>query len=240
MREYLDRTSRMAARLDGLEGSSLYLALDEELRASGAEELIVTSAGGQSVAYSRAGMVHALPAVPPEELLLQLRQGRPHVSLQPAQGGGYQVLAATPIRAGPGTQGYLLVATYPVPQRLSDLAGTVQQAYQQYGQLSFLREPLKATFVLTLSLVLAHGAARRDVRRTVFFRAPGAPGPGPHRGHARGREGDFDTRLLRPSHDEIGLPRHLVQRHDEEARPRAREETSEARPRSRPSARRSR
>jgi nitrogen fixation/metabolism regulation signal transduction histidine kinase len=100
MREYLDRTSRMAARLDGLEGSSLYLALDEELRSSGAEELIVTSAGGQSIAYSRAGMLHALPAVPPEELLLQLRQGRPHVSLQPAQGGGYQVLAATPIRAG--------------------------------------------------------------------------------------------------------------------------------------------
>ena len=103
MREFLDRTGRIAGRLEGLSGSALYLALDEELRASGAEELIVTSTGGQTEAYSRAGMLHQLPAVPPEELLLQLRQGRPHVSLQPAQGGGYEVLAATQMRrrAGP-------------------------------------------------------------------------------------------------------------------------------------------
>jgi len=205
MREYLDRTSRMAARLDGLEGSSLYLALDEELRSSGAEELIVTSAGGQSIAYSRAGMLHALPAVPPEELLLQLRQGRPHVSLQPAQGGGYQVLAATPIRAGPGTQGYLLVATYPVPQRLSDLAGTVQQAYQQYGQLSFLREPLKATFVLTLSLVLLMALLAAMYGALYFSERLVRPVQDLIAGTRAVAKGDFDTRLLRPSHDEIGF-----------------------------------
>ena len=205
MREYLDRTSRMAARLDGLEGSSLYLALDEELRSSGAEELIVTSAGGQSIAYSRAGMLHALPAVPPEELLLQLRQGRPHVSLQPAQGGGYQVLAATPIRAGPGAQGYLLVATYPVPQRLSDLAGTVQQAYQQYGQLSFLREPLKATFVLTLSLVLLMALLAAMYGALYFSERLVRPVQDLIAGTRAVAKGDFDTRLLRPSHDEIGF-----------------------------------
>jgi nitrogen fixation/metabolism regulation signal transduction histidine kinase len=205
MREYLDRTSRMATRLDGLEGSVLYLALDEELRSSGAEELIVTSAGGQSIAYSRAGMVHALPAVPPEELLLQLRQGRPHVSLQPAQGGGYQVLAATPIRAGPGAQGYLLVATYPVPQRLSDLAGTVQQAYQQYGQLSFLREPLKATFVLTLSLVLLMAVLAAMYGALYFSERLVRPVQDLIAGTRAVAKGDFDTRLLRPSHDEIGF-----------------------------------
>ena len=204
MREYLDRTSRMAARLDGLEGSSLYLALDEELRSSGAEELIVTSAGGQSIAYSRAGMLHALPAVPPEELLLQLRQGRPHVSLQPAQGGGYEVLAATPIRSGPGAQGYLLVATYPVPQRLSDLAGTVQQAYQQYGQLSFLREPLKATFVLTLSLVLLMALLAAMYGALYFSERLVRPVQDLIAGTRAVAKGDFDTRLLRPSHDEIG------------------------------------
>jgi len=68
-----------------------------------------------------------------------LRHGQPNVSLQPAPGGGYQVRAATPIRAGPGAGALLLIATYPVPQRLSDLAATVQTAYQQYGQLSYLR-----------------------------------------------------------------------------------------------------
>ncbi len=102
MREYLERTERIADGLSGLSARRLYRALDEELRQSGAEELIVTSAGGQPEGYSRAGMRHELPAVPPEELLLQLRQGRPHVSLETAQGGGYQVRAATQIPSVPG------------------------------------------------------------------------------------------------------------------------------------------
>jgi hypothetical protein len=39
-------------------GGSLYVVLDEELRNAGADELIVTSAGGQTEGYSRAGMQH--------------------------------------------------------------------------------------------------------------------------------------------------------------------------------------
>jgi nitrogen fixation/metabolism regulation signal transduction histidine kinase len=70
MREYLDRTGQISERLDGLSGGSLYVVLEEQLRVSGADELIVTSAGGQLEAYSSAGMRHRLPRVPPEELLL--------------------------------------------------------------------------------------------------------------------------------------------------------------------------
>jgi two-component system, NtrC family, nitrogen regulation sensor histidine kinase NtrY len=205
MREYLERTNRIAGRLEGLTGGSLYLELDDELRNSGAEELIVTSAGGQPIAYSRAGMVHELPAVPPEELLLQLRQGRPHVSLQPAQGGGYLVRAATAIRAGPASSHYLLVANYPVPQRLSDLAATVQQAYQQYGQLSFLREPLKATFVLTLSLVLLMALLAAMYGALYFSERLVRPVQDLIAGTRAVAKGDFDTRLLRASHDEVGF-----------------------------------
>jgi two-component system, NtrC family, nitrogen regulation sensor histidine kinase NtrY len=205
MREYLDRTVRIAGRLEGLTDGALYLELDDELRASGAEELIVTSAGGQPVAYSRAGMLHLMPGVPPEELLLQLRQGRPHVSLQPAPGGGYQVQAATTLRGGPSAHGYVLIATFPVPQRLSDLAGTVQQAYQQYGQLSFLREPLKATFVLTLSLVLLMALLAAIYGALFFSERLVRPVQDLIAGTRAVAKGDFDTRLLRPSHDEIGF-----------------------------------
>ncbi len=155
MREYLDRTGQIADRLAGLSGGPLYAVLDEEMRNADADELIVTSAGGQTEGYSRAGMQHGLPQAPSEELLLQLRQGRPFVSLQPAAGGGYLIRAATQIGAEPGLQSArLLIATYPVPQRLADLASTVQDAYQEYGRLSVLRVPLKQAFVLTLSLVL--------------------------------------------------------------------------------------
>jgi nitrogen fixation/metabolism regulation signal transduction histidine kinase len=205
MREYLERTERIAGRLSGLTGGELYRALDEELRQSGADELIVTSAGGQPEGYSRAGMQHELPAVPPEELLLQLRQGRPNVSLETAQGGGYQVRAATQIRQVPGLHSSrLLIATFPVPQRLSDLAGSVQQAYQQYGRLIFLREPLKASFVLTLSLVLLMALLAAIYGALYFSERLVRPVQDLIAGTRAVAKGDFDTRLSRPSHDEIG------------------------------------
>jgi nitrogen fixation/metabolism regulation signal transduction histidine kinase len=229
MREYLERTVHIAQRLEGQSGAALYIALDEELRTSGAEELMVASAGGQPLAYSRSGMVHQLPAVPPEELLLQLRQGRPHVSLQPAPGGGYQVRTATRLRAGTGgSPARLLIATYPVPQRLSDLAATVQQAYQQYGQLSYLREPLKAAFVLTLSLVLLMALLAAMYGALYFSERLVRPVQDLIAGTRAVAKGDFDTRLLRPSHDEIGF---LVTSFNDMTKKlaRAREETERSR-----------
>ncbi len=205
MREYLDHTLDMSTRLSADSGAGLFFALDDELRRSDAEELIVMSMGGQTLAYSRAGIQHALPVMPPAELLLQLRQGRPHVSLQPAPGGGYQVLAATQLPAAGGSQSpRALVATYPVPQRLSDLAGTVQQAYQQYGRLSYLREPLKAAMVLTLSLVLLMALLAAMYGALYFSERLVRPVQDLIAGTRAVAKGDFDTRLLRPSHDEIG------------------------------------
>jgi nitrogen fixation/metabolism regulation signal transduction histidine kinase len=228
MREYLERTVRIAGRLEGLSQSSLYFALDDELRAAGAEEFVVTSAGGQPIAFSRAGLLHALPAVPPEDLLMQLRRGQPHVSLQPAPGGGYQVRAAATIRAGPGENTRLLVAIYPVPQRLSDLAATVQTAYQQYGQLSYLREPLKATFVLTLSLVLLMALLAAVYGALYFSERLVRPVQDLIAGTRAVAKGDFDTRLLRASHDEVGF---LVTSFNDMTKKlaRAREETERSR-----------
>jgi nitrogen fixation/metabolism regulation signal transduction histidine kinase len=55
MREYLDRTERIAGRLEGLSEGALYFALDDELRAAGAEEFVVTSAGGRPGALTPPG-----------------------------------------------------------------------------------------------------------------------------------------------------------------------------------------
>ena len=205
MREILERTERIADDLSDLRGRSLYAALDDHLRLAGADELIVTSAGGQPEAYSTAGMQHGLPGVPPEELLLQVRQGRPFVSIEPAAGGGYLIRAATRIGAAQSLQGSrLLVATYPVPQRLADLAATVQRAYQEYGRLSFLREPLKLSFVLTLSLVLLMALLAALYGALYFSQQLVRPVQDLIAGTRAVAKGDFDTRLSKPSHDEIG------------------------------------
>ena len=205
MREILERTQRIADDISDLHGGSLYAALDDHLRLAGADELIVTSAGGQPEAYSTAGMQHGLPGVPQEELMLQVRQGRPFVSLEPVPGGGYLIRAATRIGAAQSLQGSrMLIATYPVPQRLADLAATVQEAYQQYGRLSFLREPLKLSFILTLSLVLLMAVLAALYGALYFSERLVRPVQDLIAGTRAVAKGDFDTRLSKPSHDEIG------------------------------------
>ena len=108
----------------------------------------------------------------------------------------------------------LVQAVYPVAERLGALADTVQAAYQQYGEKDYLRKPLKASFILTLTRRAAAVAARGLVRRDLHGPASRAADPGPRQGHARRRAG-------RPRHaaaDDLarrdGLPRALLQRHD--------------------------
>ena len=115
-----------------------------------------------------------------------------------------------------------------MPQRLSDLAATVQTAYQQYGQLSYLREPLKATFVLTLSLVLLMALLAAVYGALYFSERLVRPVQDLIAGTRAVAKGDFDTRLLRPSHDEIGF---LVTSFNDMTKKlaRAREETERSR-----------
>ncbi|HEY7753633.1 MAG TPA: ATP-binding protein [Steroidobacteraceae bacterium] len=229
MREYLDRTGQIAAGLPGQSGASLYAALDVELRRTGAEELVVTTAGGQPEGFSRAGMLHGLPGVPPEELLLQLRQGRPYVSLEPAEGGGYRIIAATQLPGEPALAApRLLIATWAMPQRLADLAAQVQAAYQEYGRLQFLREPLKLSFVLTLSLVLLTAVLAALYGALYFSERLVRPVQELIAGTRAVAKGDFDTFIQRPSRDEIGF---LVTSFNDMTKKlaRAREETEKSR-----------
>jgi PAS domain S-box-containing protein len=229
MREYLDRTGTIAGGLAGLSGASLYAALDAELRRAGAEELVVTTAGGQPEGFSRAGMLHGLPGVPPEELLLQLRQGRPFVSLEPAEGGGYRITAATQIAGEPGLAApRLLIATWAVPQRLADLAAQVRAANQEYVRLEYLREPLKLSFVLTLSLVLLTALLAALYGALFFSQRLVQPVQDLIAGTRAVAKGDLDTQIQRPSHDEIGF---LVTSFNDMTRrlARAREETEASR-----------
>ena len=206
MREYLDRTGRIADSLRGLSGGPLFADLDGHLRLAGADELIVTSAGGQMEGYSSASMQHALPGIPPEEILLQLRQGRPYVSLEPTAGGGYLIRAATQIGTETGRPApRLLIATYPVPQRLADLAAKVQVAYQEYGRLNQLREPLKLSFVVTLTLVLLMALLAALYGALYFSQRLVQPIQDLIAGTRAVAKGDLDTQIQRPSRDDIGF-----------------------------------
>jgi len=66
----------------------------------------------------------ALPVPATDEMMLQLRRGRPYVSLDTDSVGGYVIRAAAPIEDN-STGPRVLIALYPVPLQLSQLADTV-------------------------------------------------------------------------------------------------------------------
>ncbi|MDY6944185.1 MAG: ATP-binding protein [Pseudomonadota bacterium] len=205
MREYLERTRTVAARIAPLR-SGAFLELDELRRQNQALEITLLASNSRILATSSDRLGEIVPAPLSEEMTMQVRQGRDYVALDPVAGGGYLVRTAVLVpQVLPGDETRVLLAIYPVERRLGELADTVEASYQRYGEKARLREPLKTSFTLTLTLVLllslfgalygAFWAARRLVRPIQDLVA----------GTRAVAKGDFDLRLPLTSHDEMGI-----------------------------------
>jgi nitrogen fixation/metabolism regulation signal transduction histidine kinase len=226
MSEYLERTEDLAAAIIREPSVSRMSRLDHERRLTGASELTIFGQHGRVVATSSELLSADVPAQPSDEIMLQIRQGRPYASLDVLPSGGYVIRTAAPLPPeGPGSEPRTLVAMFPVPERIAQLTDTVQRAYTQYGEMTYLREPLKITFGLLLTLVLllsllaaVYGA---------FFSAQNLVRPIQDlvAGTRAVAKGDFDTRLPLTTRDEMGF---LVHSFNDMTRrlSRAREETT--------------
>ena len=206
MREYSARTSALADSLAGTEAAELPARLNAERRATQALEITLFGAHGRIIAASLENALETLPSAPPPDLLRQVEQRLPYVSLEPQSGGRYLIRTAAVLpRAGAARELRYLVAVYPVPAQLAALSEAVQDSYNEYGNLAAMREPLKYSFRLTLTLVvllamlaavyLAIYSAQRLVRPVQDLIA----------GTRAVGKGDFATRLPLPSRDEMGF-----------------------------------
>jgi len=207
LREQARRTEIFARSLRELRGPELLQRLDEERRATEAKEIIVYDASGRASALSSDTPMAQQPAPAPPDVALQVAAGRSYVSLNPLPNGQYTIATAAPILeavSGRAMRRYVLI-DYEVPQELSALAEAVQHTSSQYGDLSAVREPLKISFRLTLTLVVLltllaaiYGAifSAQRLTRPVQDLIAGTRAVG---------KGDFETRLPLPSRDEMGF-----------------------------------
>jgi nitrogen fixation/metabolism regulation signal transduction histidine kinase len=204
MREHLERTQQVARELSIV--TDPVNALDDLRRDHEALDLTLFGGSSRIIAMSSDRIGEITSARVSDEMLMQVRQGRDFVALEPLAGGGYIVRTAVQVpRTMAGVEARMVTATYPIERRLGELADTVESAYQRYGEKARLREPLKDSFTLTLTLVLllslfaslygAFWAARRLVRPIQDLVA----------GTRAVAKGDFDLRLPLTSHDEMGI-----------------------------------
>ncbi|MCH8506060.1 MAG: HAMP domain-containing protein, partial [Ectothiorhodospiraceae bacterium] len=155
MRELLQRTERAAPEFSGVTEAGASLELGRQREYLGAAELTLMSNTGRIIATSAREPSAILPHRPEQDILVQLRQGRSYVGLDPIGEGGLhiRVLVPTPSDEGVPNQ-RILQALFLVSPRMDTLAESVQLAYSRYQEQGYLRRPLQDSFILTLSLVL--------------------------------------------------------------------------------------
>ncbi|MBA1147336.1 HAMP domain-containing protein [Ectothiorhodospiraceae bacterium WFHF3C12] len=206
MRDLLKRVQASSEELMDTPDGLAALTLSDMRARLEAAELTLLGSNGRIIATSSRDTSAILPHRPEEEILLQLRQGRSYVGLDPIDNSGLHIRAVVPAPSpdSPGSS-RVLQALFPVSPRINDLAETVQQAYGEYRELSYLREPLKDSFVLTLSLVLLLSLLFAVWTAFYLARRLVSPVSGLAEATRAVAEGDYGTQLPPAGNDELGF-----------------------------------
>ena len=122
---------------------------------SGPLELSIMESDGRLVASANINLLADLPDRPGDYALMQASDRGEFAAAEPGADGilRIRVIQRLPY-AVPGGQRYLLQAIYPLPESITTLGSEIEKEYHRYQNLSYLREPLKQSFILILSLVL--------------------------------------------------------------------------------------
>jgi nitrogen fixation/metabolism regulation signal transduction histidine kinase len=206
-RRNLSATRSVAQRLAMVTDRQSVFELSLLRRESGASEMTLYGADNSVLATSTSGATASLPKPLTEEVVLQMQQRRPFVSLETLADGDVEVRTAIAFvhRASPIQEMRAVQAYYPVADRLAEMVRSVERSYQEYQQLVFFREDLKDLLTLTLAFVLLLSLLAAIYGAFVLSRRLVAPIQDLVAGTRAVAMGDFDTRLPAPARDEIGF-----------------------------------
>lgn len=155
MRTLLRQTRMMSGTLSSLPDNDLSHTLRELNQLSGAIELSIWTLDGQLITSSIENPAIMVPNRPNEAIIRQLQQQEDYIGLDPSENNDLQLRAAVQIpNKSALKQDRFLHVLFPVSDHLSSLGKTVQDAYTDYKELSYLRKPLVTIFTLTLSLIV--------------------------------------------------------------------------------------
>ncbi len=206
MRERLQRTRQAAQQLEDTQNNLVALKLNDMRVELGALELTLFSKNGQIIASNSTEISRLVPVHLDNTTLHLLHQRAYKVGLIPVKDAGLYIRAAVAV---PGTgiisEGRILQALFPVAEHMKELANSVQSAFGQYQEITYLRTPLKYSFILTLSLVLLLSILTAIWAAFYAARRLTAPIYDLVEGTRAVAAGDYDKRLPLPGNDELGF-----------------------------------
>ncbi|MFV2056009.1 MAG: ATP-binding protein [Thiohalomonadales bacterium] len=154
-RELYRRTLQLAVELRDVPNSAAHIILDDLRIDSDAIELSLLTNSGQVIATSNSDTLTIIPRRPDEVILQEARINKSYTGMVRDRNKNLQIKVAVMVTSlDVSSNPRILYALYRVSERISELANGVEETFGKYKKQSFLREPLKDIFVLTLSLVL--------------------------------------------------------------------------------------
>lgn len=158
MRQLRQQTEPMVRELSQTTSLEAPLVINDLLRRSGAAEIVLFTRSNSILASGGEVGAAVVPRLPGEMVMRLVSQGETYVGLDPIKDSGLHVRLVFPMHTtGATTERRMVQVLYPISDRISDLALSVQEGFGKYNELVYLRTPLKQNFALIITLVLLLG-----------------------------------------------------------------------------------
>ncbi|MDD5632332.1 MAG: HAMP domain-containing protein, partial [Methylococcales bacterium] len=202
MRWHLKQTQQLTDRLEDSSESLVTMEIENLRELSGASEMTLFSRQGRIIASSSINPSDILPSLPDEHIWLQLRQNSEYVAVAPFHEEELMIRVIVTVKA---REPQYLQALYPVPVRIADLADSVEFAFVRYQEMNFLRNSLKMSFSLALSLVLLMSLSAAIWVAFINIRNIIAPVKELVKGTQAVASGQYDQQLPVIAQDDLGF-----------------------------------
>jgi PAS domain S-box-containing protein len=204
-RDALSKTRNMATELAHIENDILIVYLDGVREQYGANEVTVYDHVNSIIASSSIDSTEL-----PEALSLtdigDLDIDRPYLKLvdDPVYGLAIQIVML--VQSLDATEpAKTLQAQYPFTDRINELTVGVQEAHERYEELSVLRDPLKTSFTMALSIIWLLSVLSAIWLAFVAARNLVAPINELVEGTKAVAAGDYEKQLALSGNDELGI-----------------------------------
>ncbi|MFK5950346.1 MAG: ATP-binding protein [Methylococcales bacterium] len=151
-RLHLKQVQKLVKDVVGKSQTLIALEIGELRERIEANEVTLFSRQGHVIATASIDSSDILPLLPKEHVWLHVRQNQAYVAFNPTE-DELLIQVIVPVLEDDNDPRYLQ-ALFPVPMRIADLADSIDFAFNRYQEMTFLRNSLKHSFLLLLSLVL--------------------------------------------------------------------------------------
>lgn len=206
MRELLNTTEKIAEELSETSDAELPFDIDQIRERINAYELTLLTKKGRIIASSSNDIKNLVPEIPDDTILLQLSQTSSYIGLDVIKNTELLIRAVASLpTAELNKETRIIQALFPISERINDLTESVQSSYIEYKELSYLREQLKISFIIILTLVLLFSIFSAVWAAFYSAKKLSAPVKDLAEGTHAIAEGNYNTRLPVPGNDELGF-----------------------------------